>query len=316
MITNKDECAIWGITTDVRFIGNDRYLVNSLRAGGSYEIDGLVTLHCNNYAADQRRQITNWLFEQYILGQSRPLITQSIFKMVENRRALSVVERADRLLRWVESQTEAIGTTIKIPSGELASSAFAWSGSIDKEELLFLLKYLERKSWFSYLSLHSSGFDATISVEGYAHLAELDTKQVNSSQAFVAIWFDASMNDAYENGLKIGIEQAGYKSLRIDQKDHNNRIDDELIAEIRRSKFLVADFTQGDKGARGGVYYEAGFAHGLGIPVIFTCRKDSLEHVHFDTRQYNHIVWETPQDLASALKNRINATLGDGPERG
>ena len=63
----------------------------------------------------------------------------------------------------------------------------------------------------------------------------------------------------------------------------------------------------------GGVYYEAGFAHGLDIPVIFCCRKDVLEKVHFDTRQYNHIVWEKPEELREKLANRIAAVIGDGP---
>ena len=54
---------------------------------------------------------------------------------------------------------------------------------------------------------------------------------------------------------------------------------------------MVADFTYGDDGERGGVYYEAGFAHGLNIPVFFTCQKGFLEKIHFDTRQYNHIEW-------------------------
>ena len=66
-------------------------------------------------------------------------------------------------------------------------------------------------------------------------------------------------------------------------------------------------------GARGGVYYETGFAHGLGIPVIFTCQKNGLDEVHFDTRQYNHIVWETPEELRNQLAKRIAAVLGDGP---
>ena len=33
---------------------------------------------------------------------------------------------------------------------------------------------------------------------------------------------------------------------------------------------MVCDLT----GYRGGVYFEAGFASGLGLPVIYTCRKD------------------------------------------
>ena len=65
---------------------------------------------------------------------------------------------------------------------------------------------------------------------------------------------------------------------------------------------------------RQGVYFEAGYALGLGIPVIWTCRKDDLDNCHFDTRQYNHIVWETPEELATALEHRIRATIGEPPE--
>lgn len=79
-----------------------------------------------------------------------------------------------------------------------------------------------------------------------------------------------------------------------------------IVAEIRKSSFLIADFT----GDRGGVYFEAGFAKGLGIPVIFSCKKGEwTDKLHFDTRQYNHIIWETPTDLAVKLQNRIAATI-------
>ena len=136
---------------------------------------------------------------------------------------------------------------------------------------------------------------------------------VATSKAFMAMWFDDSMTKAWEQGFEPAIRGAGYEPVRIDQKEHVNKIDDEIIAEIRRSRFVVADFTHGDNGARGGVYYEAGFALGIGIPVIFTCRKDVLEEIHFDTRQYNHIVWEQPIQLREALQKRIGAVIGDGP---
>ncbi|HUN96136.1 MAG TPA: hypothetical protein VMU69_07850 [Bradyrhizobium sp.] len=105
--------------------------------------------------------------------------------------------------------------------------------------------------------------------------------------------------------------------MRIDKKEHGNKIDDEIIAEIRRSRFIVADFTCALIGkskfreavARGGVYYEAGFAQGLGIPVIWTCRADCIDYVHFDTRQYPHIVWSETTELRSKLTNRIRAII-------
>jgi nucleoside 2-deoxyribosyltransferase len=97
--------------------------------------------------------------------------------------------------------------------------------------------------------------------------------------------------------------------MRVDKKEHANKIDDEIIAEIRRSAFLVADFT----GHRGGVYFEAGFAMGLGLPVIWMCRRDDVKNLHFDIRQYNCIDWSDPEELAVRLQQRIEATLGCGP---
>ena len=105
---------------------------------------------------------------------------------------------------------------------------------------------------------------------------------------------------------------AGFQPFRIDDKHHNHKICDEIVAEIRRSRFLVADFT----GHRGGVYYEAGFAAGLGLPVIFTCRKDDLKDLHFDVLGPSHTIdRKDPQDLADRLEARICATIGDGPKR-
>ncbi len=128
------------------------------------------------------------------------------------------------------------------------------------------------------------------------------------------MWFDDSMTECYEKGIRPGIEEAGYVARRIDQKEHINRIDDEIIAEIRRSRFLVADFTQGADGARGGVYYEAGFASGLDLPVVYTCKKGVEKELAFDTRQYNHIFWENPGDLRESLRSRIVAVIGEGPD--
>ncbi len=181
------------------------------------------------------------------------------------------------------------------------------------KELNCYPSHLDKAGWIDtkdYLEF------VVISVAGHAHLESLRATHVESGQAFVAMWFDPNMEQAWTQGIEPAIRQVGYKSLRIDRKEHNNRIDYEIIAEVRRSRFLVADFSQAEDGARGGVYYEAGFAHGLNIPVIFTCRKKDLGKVHFDTRQFNHIVWEQPGDLKEKLTQRISATIGDGPLRG
>jgi nucleoside 2-deoxyribosyltransferase len=65
--------------------------------------------------------------------------------------------------------------------------------------------------------------------------------------------------------------------------------------------------------ANDGVYFEAGVAVGLGIPVIPTCRADHLDKLHFDIKHINTLKWETPEQLARDLAKRISGVIGDGP---
>ena len=123
------------------------------------------------------------------------------------------------------------------------------------------------------------------------------------------MWFHEDLVPAYENGFAPAIRAAGYQPMIINKKEHSNKIDDEIVAEIRRSAFLVADFT----GHRGGVYFEAGYAMGRGLPVFWTCRKDHFKDLHFDIRQYNCIDWKGLDDLKPRLQQRIEAQLGRGP---
>ncbi len=150
----------------------------------------------------------------------------------------------------------------------------------------------------------------TITVPGHAHVGE-QKKKKDLSQCFVAMWFHPSMKLVYEEGIEKAIKECGYTPMKINEKHHFNKICDEAIAEIRRSRFVVADFTHGDDGARGNVFYEAGFAHALGLPVIYSCRDDLKDKLHFDTRQYPHILWEKPEDIYTQLRVKIGALIGD-----
>jgi hypothetical protein len=140
---------------------------------------------------------------------------------------------------------------------------------------------------------------------GWRRVLELQKTQRDSDQAFVAMWFDNSLDDVWEKGFKPALKATGFHPYRVDRDEHNEKIDDRIVAEIRRSGLLVADFT----GHRGGVYFEAGFAMGLGIPVIWTCTKSDIDNAHFDTRQYNHITWNDSAELESKLIQRIAAII-------
>lgn len=327
------------------------YNVDSIRSGGMYAIDQEARDEMSRLGFDYeaRARLTTWLVDERRHGVERPKITREVVQRIGRRRSLLVHERANRLLTFIRSQTPSIGKPFRFSLRYLSQQQIwletdifaqmkAWSESTVSEpvdvhhaaddEVMYLTNFLARKGLLeekvAAYGVNSQGsyqntenyFEYVITPDGHSHLAELEKKVIASTRAFVAMWFDESMGAAYEHGLALGISDAGYEPLRIDRIDHNNKIDDEIIAEIRRSRFLVADFTQGRNGTRGGVYYEAGFAHGLDIPVIFTCRADAIKKVHFDTRQYNHIKWETFGELRTRLAQRISATIGDGPLKG
>lgn len=310
-VNQVDECQIWkgyeGAGNNCRI---ETVMEHSPRAGGEYVITREAKHMINDGLGDSHKaRLTTILVDQRMQGVIWPTVTPELIEQAKNNAPLPVYERADRLLRFIASQIKMVGKRLSL--SEQSYGAYAHSESIDWLEIDYLIKYLTENGWVRGTG-YMGGHSIEVTVAGYNRIAE-QAVNVNSAQAFVAMWFDKSMDDAFAKGIKPAIADAGYRPSRIDAIEHIGKIDDAIIAEIRRSKFIVADFTQGPDGARGGVYYEAGFARGLGLPVIFTCRNDSMENVHFDTNHYNHIVWDGPDDLREKLKNRILAVLGEGP---
>lgn len=177
----------------------------------------------------------------------------------------------------------------------------------DEEQLWLLLRILGDDELVDFRSsprIH-------LTVRGLLRAEELSRPGGAYLQGFVAMSFDSSMDEAYTQGFYPAIRAAGYEPLRIDGKDHVNGISDEILLEIRRSRFLIADYTLNNSG----VYFEAGVGIGLGIPVIPTCRADYMDKRHFDIRHINTLRWETPARLSEDLTKRISAVIGEGPAR-
>ena len=147
-----------------------------------------------------------------------------------------------------------------------------------------------------------------------------------SRQGFVAMkfgkspkWADKSgkvhpenerdMDKFYDDCIAKAIEKAGYEPTRIDRVSHNKKIDDEILVQIRKSKFVVCDLTYENLGA----YYEAGFAQGLGKEVFFICEKNYFEsHApHFDLNHHVTTLYEIGKEesfikeLAARIENNV-----------
>lgn len=327
-------CAIWGTRTllSSRASSGDSHQYDSPRAGGRYEITGSAAAMVGNLTDRQKAYLTTWLMEQRRLGAEEPTITSEDISRAERATPRNLPARRDGLLQAIFDKTDQLGDALihnerffytavgdpipPNPHWAISNYLIAATESVSFREVETLIDFAKGQGL-----ILADAYELALTFDGYSRIDDVNSKASSSSQAFVAMWFGSEVSEAYNDGIAPAITDAGYTPMRIDQKEHNNKIDDEIIAEIRRSRFVIADFTCGlveSSGTltavpRGGVYYEAGFAQGLGIPVIWCCREDHINYVHFDTRQFNHITWSTPQDLREKLRNRIGAVLGDGP---
>jgi hypothetical protein len=312
---------IWGaMPADVSVWADGGREVKCSRTG-HYRVSGSALVGLPTLSAEQRAKLTTLIVDANRYGEPLTINTHT-FDHVRTMRALTVAERIDRMvayfvhrgfrpgasLVWLGSHTQTAETI------RSQQEACAWIEAQSEGELVAFGDLLEGIGL-----LRNTGSSITITAAGFARMDELRQGGAPTKTAFIAMWFGAEMTPIYEGGIAPAVTETGFEPLRIDRKEHIRKIDDEIVAEIRRSRFVIADFTSPAVHTsdgpvlvpRGGVYYEAGLAQGLNIPVIWSVRSDQIGQVHFDTRQFNHIVWDNEQDLHVRLRNRIRALFSE-----
>jgi hypothetical protein len=170
-------------------------------------------------------------------------------------------------------------------------------------QFAYILRHLEESG---YLVQHGGVF-YELTPEAWER-REASTTGGTPGKCFVAMSFHDSLKEAYDSGIFLAVKSdCKMEPVRMDLVEHNDKICDRILAEIRTCQYIIADFTR----QRPAVFFEAGFALGLGRPVIWCCREDEFELLKdsFDTRQYNHIGWQTPEELRKKLTDRIKATI-------
>lgn len=330
--TTANECPICG--NSAQFLpthGADLSHIICSRCG-EFKIDGGTEAHFirnQEYSRNTRINISSWIFEHQGFE-----IKADDLEFLVNIKTPLLDEKANKLLSLLVNDNPIAGKLFSLEGNKLAalfhrrkanpeiyqqlitqlenkknsSKYLAASWAFDYDEFCFILHdYLcEQLGYVNSVDLLSNRW--MITPLGWGHIEELKTFNPQSKIAFVAMSFNPNMNTLFTQAIEPAIISAGYEPLRIDKHEHNNKIDDEIIASIRKSKFVVCDFT----GQRGGVYFESGYTLGFGLRVIWTCRKDEIEQIHFDNRQYNFLLWEEGklEDFKKALQNRIEATIG------
>jgi len=217
----------------------------------------------------------------------------------------SVEDKGNAILQYLAKKSEHPGSVIEI----IPAYDFPIGYCKNETEFSFYLSHLKDGGLLAEFKdiayVDHKAVRISLGAAGWKRVSALAAPNAESKQAFVAMSFAKGFNSTFLEGIAPVEKPSGYIMLRMDGRQFNGKICDEIILEIRRSRFVVAEVS----GQNRGVYYEAGFAMGMGIPVIWCCRENAIAKCHFDTRQFNHIVWKDPPDLKTKLTNRILATI-------
>ena len=233
-----------------------------------------------------------------------PFVSTHIVEKILKGSLPSLFQQADNLVLWLG--THLPGETLPIH----ATTHQSIVGSETPDAFAFVVKHLSDSGILNVEDRIGRAY-ATLTFKGWRYLDQLHRGAASSRKAFMAMEYGDSTLDECVERARHAVKKTGFTLQRLDDMPKAGLIDDRLRVEIRTSRFLIADLTHENAGA----YWEAGFAEGLGKPVIYTCEKSKFDRAktHFDTNHHLTVPWSA-DDLSSfeeALKTTIRATLPD-----
>jgi hypothetical protein len=219
-------------------------------------------------------------------------------------------EKIDELLLFLYANQDHTGSVINVinemPHDILLCRLYLKSNS----EFMFFMKTLHEMKYVSYVETSSiDGFSVIslrLTFQGLEYIIGLEEEGAKSKDCFIAMSFSETQNETKE-AIRTIVSQCGFNPILINEVNYESdiTINDAIIRYIKKSKFLIADFTE----QKAGVYFESGFALGKGKPVIYMCSAADFDNLHFDTNHYPHIKYENIETMKKMLEDKIKAWI-------
>ena len=113
---------------------------------------------------------------------------------------------------------------------------------------------------------------------------------------------DPFVKDVVKPAVKDGI---GYDLVDMNDITRAGIIGNIMRNKIRDAAFVIVDLTHDNPGA----YWGAGYAEGLGKPVIYICEQTKFDekNTHFDTSHCTTVPWSRDDD--DGFRELLTATL-------
>jgi hypothetical protein len=172
-------------------------------------------------------------------------------------------------------------------------------------ETLFLSEYKKFQEKYArsitreeFEVLNQDTVDTDLLAQDVISLAE---RIVTPHIVFTVMPFTSDFRDVFASYEDV-CSEFGFKAVRSDEVETNERIVQRIIDGIRSSAFVIADVSE----IKPNVFYELGFAQGFGKQVVVTARKGT--RLPFDISDVPVILWDGQENLKEQLRKRIRAT--------
>lgn len=158
------------------------------------------------------------------------------------------------------------------------------------------------KSQLTLLAAAITEINKKMEAGGIRH--EGDPSATDPQLVFIIMPFDESHIDTYD-AIKRAIERTDTKlrAVRVDEQPGAIAITDEIHRAIRKAALVVCDLTA----ERPNVYYELGFAKGIGKRLI--CIAHEGTQIHFDVYGIKILFFRSYRDLEERLSKEATQLL-------
>lgn len=138
----------------------------------------------------------------------------------------------------------------------------------------------------------------------YKNLRKRLAEEISERYAFfICPYGNEAVDRNYEMVIKPSMKAYQFRIDREDEIANAGPVNEIITKAIVRSKLIVADLT----GERAHCYYNAGFAHALGKPVILLAQTGTTRH--FDIPGYQWHYWNSYEDLKPKFDKALLGVL-------
>ena len=185
---------------------------------------------------------------------------------------------------------------------------YAVVGAPNEDEGIHKVKELGTKNLLKYsdkpIELGDKITNINLTFEGWEQFESEKHGKIDSKLGFLAMEFgDQKLDKLINDFVKPSISrELGYELVDMRDVPRAGIIDNIMRAQIQDSEFVIVDLTHDNSGA----YFEAGFAEGAKIPVIYICEETKInrDKTHFDTNHNTTVMWKTGNE-SDFCKNLI-----------